>query len=116
MSIISYTKQVPADGNAKYMVVSWEGLANGDEGTPITLPQLADRSVQVEGVFDGGTVEIKGSIDGVNYHTLSDLRGSAITLTATRIKAISEIVRYIKPVVSGGAGTNISTHLLMRLP
>ena len=30
MSIISYTKQVPADGNAKYMVVSWEGLALGN--------------------------------------------------------------------------------------
>ena len=116
MSIISYTKEVPSDGNAKYMVVSWLGLANGDEGNPITLPQLADRSVQIEGVFDGGTVEIKGSIDGINYHTLSDLQGSAISLTATRIKAISEIVRYIKPVVTGGVGTNISTHLIMRLP
>ena len=81
-------------------------MANGDQGDNLEMAENADRSVQVSGTFGaGGTVLIEGSLDGVNFYSLTDPQGNALSFTSAKIEAITEIVRYIRPRVSNGDGT-----------
>lgn len=115
MSIVNFNKEVPADGHARYMVVNWPAMVNGDVGAPITLPQMADRSVQVVGVFGGGGVVIEGSINGTDFATLTDPQGNDLVISTAKIEAVTELVRYIRPRVTGDGTTSLTISLLMRL-
>lgn len=99
-------------------IVSWTGLLNGDDGTPLEMPGSADRSVQVHGTFgSGGTLLIEGSNDGVNYYTLNDPSSSALSVTSAKIETILEITRYIRPRVSAGdVTTSLTCTMLVRKP
>lgn len=96
----------------------WTGLLNTDDGVPLEQPSSNDRSVQVTGTFgSGGTVVIEGSNDGTNYQTLTDPQGNALSVTAARLKQISELTRFIRPRVTGGDGTtNLTVTMLIRRP
>lgn len=115
MSTINFSKQVPPDGHARYMVVEWPNMANGDVGEPIALPQMADRSVQVVGTFGGGSVTIEGSINGTDYATLTDPQGNDLVISTGKIEAVTELVRFIRPRVTGDGTTSLNVSLLMRL-
>jgi len=97
-------------------IIEWSGLLNGDTGAPIEMPTSADRSVQFQGTFGvGGTILMEGSNDGVNYHTLTDPQGNALSKTAAGIEQIQEITRYMRPRVSAGDGsTNLVASMLVR--
>lgn len=90
-------------------VVAWNDLPNGDSGDPFECPGWSDRSVQIQGTLGvGGTVVIEGSNDGVNYVTLTDPQGNALSFTAVgRIEAISELTRWIRPRVTAGDGATL---------
>lgn len=95
--------------------VQWPGLAAGDTAEPVHLAGDADRSVQVEGTFDGATITIEGSIDETNFRTLSDPTGTGLTFTAARIEAITEACVQIRPTVTaGGAGVDLTVSVLLR--
>lgn len=115
MATINYVKEIIRENNDRVIVVSWDALANGDVGQPFNLAQMADRSVQVEGVFGGGNATIKGSIDGVNYHSLTDPQGNALAFNVAGIEAITELVRYIKPVVTGSGTTSLTISIIARV-
>ena len=86
--------------------LKWEGLNTTDTtGTPIYISRKTDRSVQIGGTFGGGTVTIEGSNDGTTYFTLNDLQGSAISKTAAALEGVAEVVKWIRPKVTGGDGT-----------
>ncbi len=112
MATITYTKTVISPGP---VLITWAAIGDGDTGAPVELLEFVDRAVQVEGSFAGGTCEIQGSIDGVNWRTLTDPQGNTLTITAGRIEQITELVRYLRPAVTG-AGAAIEVHLLMRKP
>ena len=114
MSTISRTRQ--ATDAADVFIVSWAGLANGDDGEPVTFSHYADRSVQVVGTFgSGGTLRWEGSNDGINWAALTDPQGNALDFTSARIEQVSEAVRYARPRVTAGDGTTaLSVHLLLR--
>jgi len=97
-------------------VVSWSGLLNGDDGSPIEMPGAADRSVQFTGTFGtGGTIQIEGSNDGTNYVVLTDPQGNNISKTAAGIEQVVEITRYLRPRVTAGDGTtNLVTTMLIK--
>lgn len=97
--------ELPNAGEGEAWKVQWPLLAGSDDGEPITLHQYRDRSVQVEGTFDSGTVTMKGSNDGTNYEGVRDPSSTALTFTAAGLKGVLEAVRHIKPVVSGGGGS-----------
>lgn len=110
MSEITYTQDFPIAGNSNFMRVTWNGLAVNDTGLPFILSQYADRSVQIVGTFGaGGLVVIEGSNDGTNYSTLNDPQGNAISITTSKIEAVSEIVVALRPKVTGGDGTTLLT-------
>lgn len=104
--MISYSKQVPASLNDHCVILTWEGMQNGDDGQPIELANFADRSVQVEGTFgSGGTARIEGSINGTDYRVLTDPQGNDLDITTGKIEAVTELVRFIRPRIVGGDGT-----------
>ncbi len=117
MSVIYATSDVKTFGDHGH-VVAWGTLGNGVSGTPLQMIGSADRSVQVEGTFGaGGTVLIEGSNDGVNYRTLHDPGGTALSITSAGIVAVLEISAFVRPRVSAGDGsTAIDVTLLVRRP
>lgn len=94
--------------------VSWSDLANTDTGTPLENPASFIRSVQISGTFGvGGSVSIEGSNDGVNWLTLTNPRGVALTFTSPRIETIEQVVRFVRPnVTAGDVSTNLTCSLL----
>lgn len=97
-------------------IISWSGLLNGDDGTPIEMPGSSDRSVHFVGTFGaGGTILLEGSNDGVNYVVLTDPQGNAISKTATGLEMITELTRFIRPRVSAGDGTtDLQAYVLVK--
>ncbi len=105
---------VPPVENCK--TVTWEGLLNGDDGSPVQWSDFADRSIQVIGTFGaGGNLRIEGSNDGTNYATLNDPQGNALDFTSAKIEQALECTRYMRPRVTAGDGTtDIDVILFMR--
>lgn len=116
MATIEHVQSFPIDGNNEFILLQWEGMTNGDDGSIFTLCQYADRSCQVEGTFGtGGSVVIEGSNDGINYQTLTDTQGNNLSFSIAKIEQIMEIVRFIRPrVVSGDGTTSITVSMLVR--
>lgn len=96
------------------VMVSWTPLTEADTATPVEMTEYADRCVQVGGTFNGGTVVIEGSNDGVTYFTLNDVQASAISKTAAALEQIAEVPRYTRPRVSAGTGVSLTIMLLLR--
>ena len=99
---------------AQSYLATWDGMASGDVGDHIDYIGHADRTVQVVGTFGGATVAIQGSLNGTEWATLNDAQGNPIEITAPKIEAITEMVLFIRPVVTGGSGTSVSVLLMMR--
>lgn len=111
----------PNQGRTSYegiVKIRWAGLLITDDGAPAGFAQSADRSIQVLGTFGaGGTVVIEGSLDGVNWETLTDPQGNNLSFTGTskKLEAISEMTEFIRPRVTAGDGTtNLTVILLAR--
>lgn len=116
--MINFQKSIPESLHHTCVVVTWTTLANGDDGQPIELANFADRSVQVVGTFGtGGKVRIEGSLDGTNYSPLTDPQGNDLDITASKIEAISEVVRWIRPrVIAGDGTTSLNITMLLKGP
>lgn len=122
MAVRPVTASSPTVGSERIRNVNiyqWTALKGDtlDTGLPVESAQLADRSVHIEGALGtGGVVVIEGSNDGVNFVTLTDPLGNALSFNAVgRIKTIMEAVAYIRPRVSAGdAATSFTVTLLVR--
>ena len=116
MAIQQASQSYPINGNNNFLLVSWLPLANGDSGDPFILSQYSDRSVQINGTFGaGGTVVLQGTNDGVNYTTLTDNQGNALSFTSTKLVQVMEICVAIRPLVTAGDGTTaINVNMLVR--
>lgn len=109
-------------GIAGYVVV-WSAMGSGDVGlvedaTGLNLTGLfgaSDRSVQVEGTFSGGTLTLQGcnEVTPVNWETLNDPQGNALTFTSARIEQLLENTLYVRPSMSAVAAV-ITVTLVMR--
>lgn len=114
MAVIVPTTTIIAGDGSVYSV-SWAALTTTNTtGTEISAVEYADRSVQVLGTFGvGGSITIQGSNDGANWVALTDPQGNAITKTAASIEAITELTRYIRPIVTAGDGTTSLTAVVV---
>lgn len=107
--------RIPTVNNAAgdhLLVVTWTGLLNGDDGSPVQFPEHTVRSVEVAGTLGaGGSCQIEGSNDGgTNYATLSNQAGSAIVVTAIpAVKQIIETAQRTRPHVTAGDGSTSFT-------
>ncbi len=115
MSIITQTTTTFNDGGVTSLIISWATMTTGDSGDPVTRSAAADRSIQVIGTAAGGTLSFQGSNDGTNWQTLHDPQGNLLDFTGEGIKAISEATYYVRPLITGGAGTSMTCVLYAKV-
>ncbi len=116
MSTITQTTTLFNDGGVDSLIISWGAFTtNGDVGEAVTRSAAADRSVQVIGTAAGGTLSFQGSNDGTNWQTLHDPQGNLLDFTGEGIKAISEATYYVRPSLTGGAGTSMTCVLFAKV-
>ena len=100
--------------NNPAQLVTWTGLLNGDDGSPVDWLKFGDRSIQFIGTFGtGGSVRLEGSNDGTNWAPLTDPNGNDIIKTAAALEAVTEVTRWVRPRVTAGDGTTSLTALLL---
>lgn len=107
MAVISPTRSEAGH----YDVWAWTGVTEND--TFGTLPQdSASRNItmQVSGTFGGSTVIVQASnnSDFAVITGLSDLTGTAISLTAAGAAQINYAWPYIRPSASGGTSQSLT--------
>ena len=66
----------------------WATFSEADVPLQIEAGSQADKSVQIEGTFGGGSLSLLGSNDGTNFQILDDMDGSPITLSAAGIRSL----------------------------
>lgn len=113
------TPTVTYDDDRAGAVVSWPNLANGDNGTPVLLPDMLSKTVYVNGTFGtSGNVAIQGGANGSdlgNFTILTDPQGNNLSFTAAKVEAVQEQTRLLRPVVVNGNGsTNLTVTLTAR--
>jgi hypothetical protein len=102
-----------SDGSA--ILVKYDNLTQTDlNPAPIEWAEWADKSVQVIGTFGGGTIVIEGSNDGINWVTLTDPQGNAISKTTAFVEQIMEVTRYVRPRVTSGTGVDLDAFFVLR--
>lgn len=97
--------------------VVWTPITNADTCGPIQLSGAADRSMQVFGTFGASSCAVQGSNEVSNdsaaithFVALHDGQGNTIAMTTPdKIIAVAEVTNWIKPVVTGGDGTQTLT-------
>lgn len=96
--------------------ITWTGLLNGDDGTPVRAPEHTFKEAQVKGTFGaGGSCRIEGSLDAeVTYAALNDPQGNALNLTAAAIERIQESCATVRPRVTAGDGTTTLTVIMVQ--
>jgi hypothetical protein len=115
MATITPTVTYAPGGQRQLVQVVWPALANGDDGSPVELAAWADRSVQIEGAaFGGGTLTLQGSNDGTNWQILTDPQGNDIAKTAADLEQVTELTRYVRPILAGGAAGAVTITFLSR--
>lgn len=112
-TIAPVVTDISVDGSVSKVV--WTALTNTDfDGVQIMSVEWADRCIQVDGTFGGATITIQGSNDGATWYTLNNVQGTALTFTAAGMKQVVEVPQWIRPSLSGGAGSTLNVTMIAR--
>lgn len=99
-------------GNSGNWSYSWPLITESDEGNAIFIPpHVEDVSFQVAGTFGGGTFQLQGSNDGVNFAALQDWSGTTIASTDTKVWRVGNAPKWIKPKATAGAAASVTATL-----
>ena len=107
----SMSERLAADGD-RTRLIRWS-LGPDDDGAPVVVSERPDMSVQVTGTFDGATVSIQGSNDGIVWASLVDYFGNALDFTADGFASIGPRTWKVRPLVTGGTTTAVTVDLLL---
>lgn len=94
----------------------WDHILNGDTCDVVSVVAGQDQmTVQCYGTIGGATLTIAGTIAGTTFQTLDDAFGQALSFAAltTATKPVGPNVSGIRPVLTGGAGSDVSVDLLV---
>lgn len=97
-------------------VAEWLNMAAGDVGAPVKFAGASDRTVHVTGDFDGASVLVQGSLEPTpsEFVSLTDPQGNALSIGVGKVETVMELVRHIRPEVSGGgASTAVNVYILL---
>ena len=98
---------------------TWD-MIDDSTGAPVSVPQAADRSVQMVGTWDSATISMQGSNDGTTWFELNAIQDFTTAISSTAdatpgIQQIGENTVWIRPLETGGAGSvAVSVYLLCR--
>lgn len=103
MVTITSLKEKPSKGIA---MITWDNLANGDQGDWVDISKYTDLTIQFDGTFGiGGTIRLEGSNDANSAFTLTDPQDNSISVTAAALEQVLENPRFVRPNVTAGDGT-----------
>jgi hypothetical protein len=87
--------------------ILWEGLLQGDDGSPVEVSQFLDKTCHSDGSYSGaGAITMQGSNNGSAWYTLADATGMAVLLTSDAVGFhIAQSPRYLRPLVADGDGS-----------
>lgn len=107
MAVIPFVRQA---FNIEGDVYKSTPLATSDETGMLTLPNgQNDITVHIYGTVGGSTVTVQGSLDGVQFNTVDDAYGTAMSYTAVGVvKPVGPALNELKIVVTGGAGVAVT--------
>ena len=92
---------------------TWAALASGDTGAPVEVDASAVVTVQCTGgTFAGQTLTWEASLDGANWAVCSDIKGTAMTLTAPGLLGVGPAIRWIRPNLGGAGATGVTCALV----
>ena len=100
-------------------MATWSALlltstaTGSNTGTPVEVAGRADRSVQIDGTFDGASVSLQGSNDGSTWFILTDPQGNAITKTSAGLEQVEELTLYVRPYASTSTNGNTSINITL---
>lgn len=97
--------------------VTWADVSTGDTVNGYTFgPGSAPvaGSIQFEDTFGGGTFTLEGTNDGTNWHTVKDVFGADISLTAAGMREFSLSCRAVRIGASGGSSDNVTATMILR--
>lgn len=96
------------------VVDTWAAMpSNSTPGDPLQASNFVVNSAQVLGTFGvGGSVNLEGSNDGVNWTILPDINNNAATWTSASVKFFRESTVYVRPNVTAGDGTTSLTMIV----
>lgn len=107
------TPDVNNNESEDYVKVTWLNIADGDTIEAVRgLSEYSDRSIEIYGNIDGGTVTINGSNEGSAFFNLNDPMGNALSFSANGLAAILEFTDYIQPSTTGG-GASQATNIIL---
>lgn len=78
------------------------------EGRAEVVHRFSEKWVQFAGAFDGGTLQLQGSIDGSNWEDLS-----APPVTAAGLVAVPETVQLLRVKTTVAAGASFAATATM---
>lgn len=108
---MAYIAYKPLESGQGYQLLLWEGLNADDEGTAFDgfansfNTPFTNFTIQVEGVFEGATVEISGSVIPDKFNVLE-------TFTVSDIKRVPPVDRVKPYVIGGNRETRVTIGLL----
>jgi len=105
-------------------LVTWGPVAAGDTCVAVdrtsgimAFMAQSDRSVDIDGNFNGATVVIQGTNQWPatgKFKALRDPAGNSLSFSTADIRQVLEVASAIMPVISGGTGlTSLVVALLM---
>lgn len=106
MALVKATIDRTPTNDDAVLNVTWAGLAaSGDLGDAQSFAAYADKTFLVFGTFTGSpTVVIEGSNDNVNWVTLSNRQGTAMSFTAAGMNTSQDKPIYVRPRLTAGTG------------
>ncbi len=110
--------RIPKEGGT--FLHTWQLLTADATGDAISIPGAADRTIQFVGAnWGGATVILEGSLDGINWFSLTDGQGNAISFITNANNVGGEFVAentlHLRPRLSvGGTLADVTVLLLSR--
>lgn len=113
MATITHVSSSPGVNIQKFF---WETLTSDDTATGVQVNGRVNGSIQVTGDFGTNAVcALQGTNDGTNWADLSDLAGTAISLSAAGIQVFQDInVLSIRPNVTAGTAEDLDVTVILR--
>lgn len=114
-TIIPTITDVSRRGDGSVFQVIWDAVTEADTCRAVSLPQYADKTIQVAGTFGGTSVGVTGSIDGTNFVGMTDQGGTTIALTSAGMKQVLQNALLVQPALTGGSSTTLTISMMFRL-
>ena len=109
MAIAAFTY----DAQQRNSTGAWAALASGDTGAPVQVAPDALISVQaISGTFAAQTLTWEGSLDGVNFVQLPDIKGVLMAMTAPGLLGVGQPIQWIRPNMGGAGASAVITRLV----